>query len=675
MLQKAIADQWWTLNVSQYIKLGSRNHRPAQSQSAGELADHYARGRNSSAGGRILNLGLADISVPSPPRFAGGNDHVFSGPACSSNLYIDDRNDEDAHSDMRAPTPVSMLSLPYQSREQDEQMHTITKHHYTQHRHYHQQQQSHDVAQHVPHQRVPSNKSSSHSLNDHKSHNEESATIGRVAQLAQIGRTSSEPIFLSDVHGRFVQQQQHHHHLQQQHQNTHLQHYHAHHPTHLRRESHIYDIVGQDALARDAAELYAEGQSRSQMGHQSRSLIECQTQTDDAATSNAPRISTSTTFPPSAYNQGHALTKQALAAFAKPADALLGLGLQSASTTSQRPQHGERSVSMKSSMSPVSDAQRKSSGESLGVQKRRKSSEEQPKEEQERDSNHYAALRALEGKVQTRSGSSHSDAKTVTEEYLHGAVEQRRQLRRTSLSQQQQLMYLQTQAHQAGATTIASSQSESNIPFTRPSSRPGSRMSNHSGVNFESRNRSRNRSRTGSSSVHDIIPVAVDDVFSDALPSSVSGNLADLAANGNNRPQQQQQQQPLSTSSSAQNMKHNISSSSSFNSLVGSTGGTEDEDEENRAPRTSSMMNDLRPKSPTPSETNAFHLHGKRQIAETYEHSDAPSTREGYSTDIETMSGLHTTPSDEDEKRGAHRRLYMKLRDELNAAELTKFEK
>ncbi|PWN94370.1 hypothetical protein FA10DRAFT_277931 [Acaromyces ingoldii] len=618
-------------------RLGSRGHRPPQSHSAGELAEQYARGGNATAAARALNLGLADISVPSPPRYAASNGHSFDGPACSSNLYIDERDEEDARSDLRIPTPVSSISLPYHAREQDGQMHTITKQHYSQHQHQHQHQH---IQQHAPHHSVPSNKSSNNSLSEHKSRME-MVNNGRIPQLGNGGRMS-DPTSLADGHGRYVQQQQ------QQ----------SHHPSHHRRESHLYDIVGQDAFARDDAELYAEGRPSSRMSSAARRLVECQTQTDDSNGGSA-RISSSSTFPPSSYIQGNALTKQALAALGKPNNALLGLGAPPASASANH-LGGERSI--KSSTSPTSEAQRKTSGESLDMPKRRGSPVELHDDHQGGDSNHFAGLRALEGNLQSRSGSSHSDAKTVTEDYLQGAVEQRRQLRRTSLSQQQQLMYLQAQAHQAA--TI-SSQSEVNLPFARPPSRPGSRMSNNSGANFEIRSRSRNRSRAGSSSVHDIIPVALDDVFSDGLPSAASSVFTGLH-NGGVRPQQ-----PLSANSSAQNSKQNISSSSSYNDF--SERGA-DENEENVAPRSTSMMDDMRPKSPTPPSSAAFHLHGQH-APEASDHSDGPSTKAGYSTDAETMSELQATPSDEDEKRGAHRRLYMKLREELNTAELTKFEK
>lgn len=124
----------------------------------------------------------------------------------------------------------------------------------------------------------------------------------------------------------------------------------------------------------------------------------------------------------------------------------------------------------------------------------------------------------------SRSGSVQSDALTVTEDYLQGIVQQKRRLRKISQSQQQQLQYLQARVHLDPASTHGRSRSSSHGSHSenscsKISSRPSSRLSNRAP-------RQRSLSRAGSFSVHDTIPVSKDDVFShDSTTRQPLGNV------------------------------------------------------------------------------------------------------------------------------------------------------
>lgn len=117
-----------------------------------------------------------------------------------------------------------------------------------------------------------------------------------------------------------------------------------------------------------------------------------------------------------------------------------------------------------------------------------------------------------EGQTMVRGGSSLSDAATVTGDYLHDIVEQRRRLRKVSQSQQQQLHHLQARVHLNSNASQASIHSATG-GVSVGGSRPSSRLSNYGTT------RGKSRSRAGSYTLHDSIPVAKDDVFSssDAL--------------------------------------------------------------------------------------------------------------------------------------------------------------
>lgn len=239
----------------------------------------------------------------------------------------------------------------------------------------------------------------------------------------------------------------------------------------------------------------------------------------------------------------------------------------------------------------------------------------------------------LDGRLSTvpgsRSGSVQSDALTVTEDYLQGIVEHKRQLRKISLSQQQQLHYLQARVHMNGGNRPSSSLSNnenapSNGLMSAPlpgdgtvNSRPSSRLSSH-------RVGGKMRSRAGSYSLHDAIPVDKDDVFSS---------------------QSEQRQRAIRRSGSAPLGQVNLNGRSGAMSAL-----------------------ELR-HYPNPSDSDAsFEL-------------DEDANKLGDPSDFNAISressreDLGADPLSDNDPKGAHRRLYIRLRDELSTPELVRFER
>ena len=253
-----------------------------------------------------------------------------------------------------------------------------------------------------------------------------------------------------------------------------------------RDSASLAEIINQDASHRDMAALYGEGRS---------SRLGARTIENDALMNAPPNraggIPASATFPPgpnSLASDRSALTSQALAAMNRQHAAMLRqqpqrpLSPGRSGRSSQQGHYPEQSSSRL--MMPQQSKRRSTiSGErtfelnpaTLGV-----------------GIHSGAGLLASQGQdPRIRGASGYSDAPTVVGDYLQEYVEQRRQLRRTSFTAQQQMM-----AVGAGASASGS--------------RPASRLSNASNGGDRTR---RARSRAGS--VHDAIPVLKDDVFNE----------------------------------------------------------------------------------------------------------------------------------------------------------------
>lgn len=262
----------------------------------------------------------------------------------------------------------------------------------------------------------------------------------------------------------------------------------------------------------------------------------------------------------------------------------------------------------------------------------------------------------------SRSGSVQSDAMTVTEEYLQGVVEQKRQLRKISLSQQQQLHFLQARVHMdnENMTLQGGGLSHNDKENVHPSglmsapivgaasatggrnSRPSSRMSNQG-------NRGKTRSRAGSHSLHDAIPIDKDDVFSNhdgevkektekaqrqTIRRTGSAPLGQVTLNGTRN-----------GAMSAMELRHTVEPSDSEASL----------DLEEERERIQGINN------ANFAATNAISPIINDMV---------PNGANG----VASMAAAGNEEHDSDPK-GAHRRLYMRLRDELTTEELVKFER
>lgn len=300
-----------------------------------------------------------------------------------------------------------------------------------------------------------------------------------------------------------------------------------------------------------------------------------------------------------------------------------------------------------------------------------------------------------------------SDEGTVMGEYLAGALQARKHLRRTSLSQQQQLQALQAQERQLAATTAAAAPSEagSNVTHTgfRPPSRTASRMSNMSGG-------TRTRSRAGSGSVHDSIPMVKDDLFSDAplggRMSSMSGRTVSaptlttsqsapnvhaqqrsrsrvpsplpppIAGENALRPVQAQQRRSHEPPRAASRAGHYDSDTENVPQAAwaASTGQPIDGRDTPSPPSRPRSHEALKPNGAVSVPTSAHERAASRYNSSRGLRSEADLSSNGHSNSGSGNAQKHTSMSEED-KRSAHRRLYMRLREELDAADLVKFER
>lgn len=367
-----------------------------------------------------------------------------------------------------------------------------------------------------------------------------------------------------------------------------------------------------------------------------------------------------------------------------------------------------------------------------------------------------SSLQPFNDHHRVRSGSAVSDAATVTgwphhnrattafppqhgngssgslgsSEYLSEQASQRRRLRRTSMSQQQQLAQLQAQRE--AAFSVAGSN-------TQPPSRSASRLSgvSNEGGNGsqQGRSRSKARSRAGSASVHDAIPTVKDDIFSDdalnetskqhsssiphshsqpallsgrpvgslapppgagvgkgrisplmplsnvtnvqassatssEFPSSMSeGNLAlpkpsfgrtasatSLTSTGTRLSETSSSHH---TTSSGHPSRHpsrqtNLSSGSGFSSAQSLAQGHHSQDEDTQQPVQQPVQQQA-----------------QRLMGHAHESSYSSSSASGG----ELLAQLEEEPQREDDRKGAHRRLYIALRDDLPPTELARFER
>ncbi|PWN42977.1 hypothetical protein IE81DRAFT_107680 [Ceraceosorus guamensis] len=290
-----------------------------------------------------------------------------------------------------------------------------------------------------------------------------------------------------------------------------------------------------------------------------------------------------------------------------------------------------------------------------------------------------------------RGGSAVSDASTVTGAYLADTLQARKQLRRTSLTQQQQLQALQAQHGRRSAGPADEQPSAPLAPpqafINRPSSRATSRLSTGSHGGIERARARGTRSRNGSTSVHDSIPVQKDDIFSSSeerilkqaieaqtLPSVPSRStfkrtISDSALITDEAGPVSHHQFSSSTlaqgaSPAAQARDGRINSSSSESPANSSSAGSK-----HGSPvydGTASGHLDVSQSDPTPSSVPRRRGASNGNLA--------PS---------ESSSHVHSTgdiveyPQDptEEGKRLALRRLYIRLKEELSEEELAKFER
>ncbi|PWN47900.1 hypothetical protein IE53DRAFT_225176 [Violaceomyces palustris] len=389
-----------------------------------------------------------------------------------------------------------------------------------------------------------------------------------------------------------------------------------------RGSASLAEIINQDASQRESGSIHAEGRS-SRMG--GRTL-----DADSSTMTVSGRTATA--------NQGHgvsALTSQALAAINRQHHAT-----QSRASSTQRVQVSPNEPNTQGHL-PSSDGFSHLVSSSQTITKRRSMNLG------DNEGNLSASVSAPNLLTSTglgpasqngteariRGSSAHSDAATVTGHHLQDYVEQRRQQRRTSFNQQQ------GGGHPPGASL----------------SRPTSRMSN---LSANGGAKPRARSRAGS--VHDAIPVVKDDLFSemestvsDALPSRATSPLVqnDRHLNGVH---------PEVAAQSLTAAMHSIKKMSSANSV---------REETENIPRQLGLP-------PPHRQEAALQLqHGQQNSAESSTGSSLLGTN---SDDPDSSQGEEGRTTGEDEfhdQRRAHRQLYANLRAELDASDLTKFEK
>ncbi|CAO1634738.1 unnamed protein product [Sympodiomycopsis kandeliae] len=317
--------------------------------------------------------------------------------------------------------------------------------------------------------------------------------------------------------------------------------------------------------------------------------------------------------------------------------------------------------------------------------------------------------------VRVRSGSAISDAGTITgwphnraqthndvlnrshvalaatssSEYLAEQVSQRKQLRRTSMSQQQQFAQIQAQreASLAGSDGV-----------TQPPSRSASRSSNLSGEGHGRQRGSKTRSRAGSASVHDSIPTIKDDIFSDGRISALGDSSANarptstISHSQSNPTMGTQSRVALASQGPPPSNSHGmgrgpspmlpLSNITNTHSHVSHDPGSGDYF---RASSSDGALNALKPAfgrtasgSSLNSQTSVSqHTNSSGQLAHQSSNLSQTSSHHVQEASASSTEGLAQIDEElsAEAKRGAHRRLYISLREELQQAEIIKFEK
>lgn len=429
---------------------------------------------------------------------------------------------------------------------------------------------------------------------------------------------------------------------------------------HERNDSNMNEVLAQDARNRDAAANMQEAYHPAQG-----SLLA------PSARHGGLGLSESHSFPPSEVVNSKALVIQSLAGVQREKKDATKMNRLPSSTSAPmlRPLNHASGSEQQGGPSPPKPVLRHQNSESatLGTVNQNKLSTASKRNALHENAEPLQGLgvrgllkapASADGRLSTvpgsRCGSVQSDTMTVTEEYLQGVVEQKRQLRKISLSQQQQLHFLQARVHMDGANTALQGSSSNNdkeniVPsglMNAPtpiigsntggrSSRPSSRMSNN-GI------RGKTRSRAGSHSLHDAIPIDKDDVFSNhdeeikersesrqrqTIRRTGSAPLGQVTLNGTR-----------SGAMSALELRHTADPNDSDASL----------DLEEERERMQGINNaNFAPTAAVSPINNGASVTG--QIATNEEADNDP--------------------------KGAHRRLYMRLRDELTTEELVKFER
>lgn len=259
------------------------------------------------------------------------------------------------------------------------------------------------------------------------------------------------------------------------------------------------------------------------------------------------------------------------------------------------------------------------------------------------------------------------------------------------MSQQQQLAQIQAQRE----ATLTGSEGA-----TQPPSRSGSRSSNLSGEGTSRRRGSKTRSRAGSASVHDSIPIIKDDIFSDGRHSSMDD------ASRVTLPITHSQSHPVLGSIQSRNSSlgphgpppansngmgrgpmpfGNITNTHLQHRSSGSGGG-----EPYRTSTSDGALTSLKPsfgrtasgsslasQSSTSQQTSSS---GQGQLAHQSSNISQTTSSSFHAQEPSTSSSTEGLPQIDEEltaeaKRGAHRRLYIALREELPEVELSKFER
>lgn len=452
------------------------------------------------------------------------------------------------------------------------------------------------------------------------------------------------------------------------------------------------DILASDAAYRETAAIYGEGRSSRMSGRAVELFLPSHPNLQiSAAPKSAPLTSTGT-FSSQYLNDQISSQHQTLRAGSGPT------GVQRLRVSPNRPtsssSQGSGSANTSSQLGAVTS----------NVAKRRSANSAEPGMNQTSASvpnlhlgSENSSLLVGKSSNSGRTGSAMSDAATVTGEYLRDEVEARRQNRRSTLNQQQRDQFqaqIEQHSQQRSGDDGGMPSAYPNIGG-RPPSRPTSRMSNLSTGSRQPGGRS--RSRAGS--VHDSIPIVMDDVFSERSRSKMgsrNGSSSQTQLNNSNTavgipasasapefpsarsrsPLQQLQvnQAQGSNSSASGSIAGTLShhSNSSFDpegdaDLI-SENYYNDEDEENEYNDNENQEN----QAPYPNEHPASPSPESKRIG-SGNNQRAPQMNSNPINAIpDTPSSLSLSSQD---PRGAHRALYSRLRNELGQAELTKFEK